>query len=449
MNKIFRMLISVLSIGTLILLSACGDPVGGNSPVGGGPVGGELVGEPQGATSLTYEERRNAAFDDLKASAELFASQFASSVNRTASPEKNFAVSPISVYMALALSAECTAGETRDELLSAVNISYPALKTQFSDFYRSLIAEYKTYEGEVIGMLDLSNSIWMDKSMQPKEECIQDLAGKYLCYSYSTDFRNDNTSANQAIREFVKDKTRGLIDQDFQLDTETLFALINTLYLKDIWNDEGDDLSFTKEKYDFTERDDTVKSLNLLQGHYRSGRAIETESFTHFYTQTYHGYKIKFILPKEGYTVDNVFTEANLAAVNAITDYNAIDQTNKIEYSTRCLFPEFNADFDQDVKPILQSEFGVQKFFTSNVCNFSTLTDEDAFCTQVKHVTKLKIDKTGVEGAAVTIGVNGATSVDPEEYTRIYEDFVLDRAFGFILTDRYDVTLFSGVVNQI
>ena len=440
MKKPFRVLVSVLSIGALILLSACG----------GGPVcGGELIGGPQGITSLTYEERKTAAFDDLKASAELFASQFAASIKSTVDSEKNFAVSPVSVYMALALSAECAAGETRDELLSAVNISYPVLKTQFSDFYRSLIAEHKTYEGEVTGRLDLSNSIWMDKTMQPKEACIQDLAGKYLCYSYSTDFRNDNTSANQAIRNFVKDKTRGLIDQDFQLSTETLFALINTLYLKDIWNDGGEDLSFTKEKYDFTEGDGTVESLNLLQGKYRSGRAIETETFTHFYTQTYNGCKIKFILPKEGFTVDDVFTEENLAAVNAITDYNAIDQTNKIEYSTRCLFPEFNADFDRDVKPILQSEFGVRKFFSASECDFSTLTDEDAFCVKVQHVTKLKVDKSGVEGAAVTIVANDGTSVGPGEYTHTYEDFILDRAFGFILTDRYGVTLFSGVVNQV
>ena len=435
MKKLLKGLICGLSIGAIAVLAACG----GNS---------NLLGRPT-VTPLSHQERREAAFDDLKSSAELFASQFTAAVNRTATKEKNFAVSPVSVYMALAMSAECAAGETRSELLSALNVTYPVLKEQFVDFYRSLIAEHKTYEGDVTGRVDLTNSIWVDTSTQPKEACIQTLTDKYLCYSYSPDFRHDNKGANQAIRDFVKDKTRGLIDQDFQLKEETLFALINTLYLKDMWNSSGKDLSFTEAQYNFTERDGSVETLNFLQGGYRLGRICEAETFTHFYAQTHNGYKIKFILPKEGYAVDDVFTEENLAAVNALTDYKAIDETNKIRFYTRCLFPEFGASFNQDVKPLLQSEFGVQKFFTAKQCDFSTLTDEAVVCDKVQHVTKLTVDKTGVEGAAVTIVAMDAASAGPDEYTNVYEDFVVNGAFGFILTDRYDMTLFSGVINQI
>ena len=60
------------------------------------------------------------------------------------------------------------------------------------------------------------------------------------------------------------------------------------------------------------------------------------------------------------------------------------------------------------------------------------------------------MDKKGIEGAAVTvIQMDGATSAGPGEYERVYEDFIIDRAFGFIITDPYDVTLFSGVVNSL
>lgn len=37
----------------------------------------------------------------------------------------------------------------------------------------------------------------------------------------------------------------------------------------------------------------------------------------------------------------------------------------------------------------------------------------------------------------------------PTEYAEVYEDFILDGAFGFILTDPYGNTLFSGAVNQL
>lgn len=405
--------------------------------------------KPTPAEPLTYQERKDAAFDDIKQSAELFASKFTYETYKDYDNSKNFAVSPVSVYMALALSAECAAGDTRNELLSTLNVSYPVLESQFSDFYRSLIAEYK-YDGKVIGRLDLSNSIWVDKLAQPKDACIQALADKYYGYSYSADFRLENKAANNAIRDFVKEHTHGLIDQDFQLPARTLFALINTLYLKDVWNGSGADLPFTAEKYNFTKRDGTAKELNLLQGSYIMGRTVETETFRHYYTQTKNGYKIKFILPNEGYSIDEIFTEENLSTVNALTDYGAIDEKNKIEYYTRCLFPEFSAEYNKDVKHVLKSAFGVNKFFTADECDFSTLTDDGVFCEKVQHVTKLAVDKTGVEGAAVTIVAMGPTSAPPEpEYEKVFEDFIVDGAFGFILTDRYGVTLFSGVVNQV
>ena len=438
MKKLFKGLACVMSVAAVMAFAACG-----SNP-------GSSLGTPPTVTPLSYQERKDAAFDDLKSSAELFASQFTAAVNRTNAPGTNYAVSPVSAYMALAMSAVCAAGETRSELLSALNVTYPVLKEQFAQFYRSIIAEHKTYEGTVTGRVDLSNSIWVDKSMQPKEACIQTLADKYLCYSFSEDFYNDNAKANRDIRNFVKEKTRGLIDQEYQLSKETLFALINTLYLKDMWNGSGKDLSFTDKEYDFTQSDGTVKILYYLQDGYRPGRICETETFTHFYTQTFNGYKLKFILPQEGYTVDDVFTEENLAAVNALTDYKPVDNTNRIEYYTRCLFPEFGAEYNKDVKPLLKSEFGVQKFFLPAQCDFSSLTDDEAFCAKVQHVTKLTVDKTGVEGAAVTIVANEATSAGPDDpYIKVYEDFIVNGAFGFILTDRYGMTLFSGVINQI
>ncbi|MDE6060358.1 MAG: serpin family protein, partial [Clostridia bacterium] len=63
----------------------------------------------------------------------------------------------------------------------------------------------------------------------------------------------------------------------------------------------------------------------------------------------------------------------------------------------------------------------------------------------IQHVTDLTVNKKGIEGAAVTV-IKGAMSSRPAE---IKLDFVIDKAFGFIITDRDNVTLFSGVVNKI
>jgi serine protease inhibitor len=59
------------------------------------------------------------------------------------------------------------------------------------------------------------------------------------------------------------------------------------------------------------------------------------------------------------------------------------------------------------------------------------------------------VDRKGIEGAAVTLMAMGATSAPSDEYTKLYFDFIVDKAFGFIITDSYGATLFSGVVNEL
>ena len=43
----------------------------------------------------------------------------------------------------------------------------------------------------------------------------------------------------------------------------------------------------------------------------------------------------------------------------------------------------------------------------------------------------------------------GAGDPGPDPYEDVFLDFVVDGAFGFILSDPYGVTLFSGVVNRL
>lgn len=66
----------------------------------------------------------------------------------------------------------------------------------------------------------------------------------------------------------------------------------------------------------------------------------------------------------------------------------------------------------------------------------------------MRHLTTLTVDRKGIEGAAVVI-LPGAGAAGPDEYEEVYLDFVIDRSFGYVLTDRYGTVLFTGVVNNI
>lgn len=410
-----------------------------------------LLGKPDKSEYPNYTEIIDADYVAFKNGVDGFASAFASAAYESYDGADNFAVSPVSVYMALSLAAECASGNTRGEILNALGTTYEDLQKHFSTLYRSLNVETMG-EDKAIGTLKLGNSIWVQDGTEVNKSCIDALAKHYYGYSYSADFANDNVNANRAIRNFVKEQTNGLIDRDFELSDETLFALINTLYLKTVWNTNGKFLDFTKDDYTFKGTNGD-KQTKLMQGYYRLGKVVEGESFSTFYTSTVGGYKIKFILPKDGYTVDDVFTAENLAKTNSITDYDGVDEENRIKYYTRCLFPEYKASYDEDIKSILQNKFGIDLLFKSSEhfnpsCDFSTLTERKCHCDKITHVTKLTVDKKGIEGAAVTV-VDMPGDGMPMPYEEIYADFVLDRAFGFMISDSQNVALFSGVVNNV
>ena len=163
-----------------------------------------------------------------------------------------------------------------------------------------------------------------------------------------------------------------------------------------------------------------------------------------------HGFRITFLVPKDGVSLSEVMTAQNIAEVSSKKDWNATDEENRIRYYTRCLFPEFEGDYAGDVSPVLKEEFGVEKLFDRKQSDLSALTGmtSGVYCTEAQHIAKLKVDKKGIEGAAVFV-LPGAGEAGPDEYETVYEDFLVDRAFGFVLADSSGTTLFAGVIHEV
>lgn len=360
--------------------------------------------------------------------------------------EENYVISPVSIYMALAMCVESGSDEIREELLNALGMTYEEVYKYTKVLFSSLNdeASAKTAFGDKVMYREImANSIWIDKYIKLKKEGLMELSRNYHCSSYSVPFYDDNEKANNAIREYVKDNTKGLIDQDFEISKETLFTLINTYYLKDVWNYEGEELQFGSTRYLFNNLIET----RLLEGYYELGRPYEADKYTHFYTKTNHNIKIKFIVPKEGYTINDIYTSEVLKEVNSISDYNPYDDIKQEKYITRCLFPMFEAEFNYDIKDILKTGFNINNFFEFGK-NMTNLTEKVVKCESIQHVTKLRVDEEGIEGSAATV-LPIVGECGPDSYKEICLDYVVDKNFIVIVTDSYDVPLFSGVIYDI
>ena len=356
-------------------------------------------------------------------------------------------VSPISIYMALAMATGVAEKDAQEELVNLLGIPYEDIMEYTKYLYSRLNKERYDENNKVISSLLLNNSIWLNNILDYKNEGLELLKNSFYADSYSVPFTTDNELANKAVGDFVYRSTKGLIDSKYEFDTSTLFLLINTLYLKDVWNNFGDELNYTKDLYNFINKNNTISSINLLEGYYENGRVQEGNGFEYFYTKTMSNFKIYFIKPTTK-NIDEIYTSQNLNLILNTQEYGLFNHDLKEEYFTRCLFPEFDASFDEDIVPFLTKEYGISKIFRTDVANFNKVTDVNAYVSQVIHQTKLDVNKKGIEGAAVTIIVNAGESAPFDEYTKIYSDFIIDQSFGFMIV--YDDTiLFSGVVNNL
>ncbi len=399
---------------------------------------------------LNYNDYKQTGYPEFIDKLDRFASRLTYEICADNDNGENIAISPISVYMALALATECAEGETRQQILDAVGVSYDEVIKFTKYLYAYANKEHYTRSygesAQLSAFEGLANSIWVHKEASLKESGVSKLTQNLHADLYKVDFKTDE--GERAIGAYIKDKTHGLIDGNIDLPPETLITLINTFYLKEIWNPFGNNLPFADETYDFLGGNGKITETRLLRGYYSNGKVYEGEGFTSFFTTTEHGFMIKFILPKDGYSISDVFTAENIYAATVLSDYNYVDVENKLRHHTRVLFPEYKADYDDDIGEILREEFGITRMFDIDLCDFSNITEEPIFCDGVFHKCSLTVNKKGIEGAAVTY-IPGAGAAGPDEYTDVYHDYVVDRAFGYIITDYYGHVLFSGVINSI
>lgn len=403
------------------------------------------------ATEVNYSDLKQEGYEAFIDKLDAFAARLTHEVYADSDKQANICISPVSVYMALALATECADGETREEILRAVGVTYDEVK----NFTRLLYA-FSNREYYYTSMLDrekllafdeLANSVWVDKSITLKESGISSLASSYNCDLFSVSFKT--SEGEKAINAYIKEKTHGIIDSDIELSPETLITLINTFYLKEVWNEDGDELSFTDTAYDFQNADGSVTNTRLLRGYYYNGRAYEGDGYTSFYTRTEHSYDIKFIVPTDGHTLEEIFTAENIYNATDLGDYGYIDEENKLLHHTRVFFPEYKASFDGDLAEILKNDLGIDKLFDLEQCDFSNISDEQLACGGVIHKCSIDVNKRGIEGAAVTVMPMAGAAGPLEGYEEVYHDYVVDRAFGFVITDRYGAVIFAGVVNSV
>lgn len=347
----------------------------------------------------------------------------------------NHNLSPLSVYIALAMAAEGANGQTLADLLNLLGCSdLDALHTRTGNMITKL--SRKTETGEIA----LCNSLWMSDVFPLSGSYRNSLAELYQADAETVPFGTE--AAGKRIAAWIGDKTNGLITpapEAMQFDALTLAVLLNTVYFRDQWawrfyESENKPGTFTcangtETNVDFMHR--LLKDAYVYRGDGFLRCSLPFEG---------RGY-MTFVLPDEGIALDTLLgTPEKLQAL--------LESGARMDADVDLLLPKYSISDQFELSDVLCS-LGLTDAFTNNA-DFSGMSDMQPRLDRVFQETVLELNELGVEAAAYTevaIAPGEAAPWEAEPTPLPLIEFHLDRPFLFIIYAG-SIPLFIGTVTN-
>ena len=345
---------------------------------------------------------------------------------------ENRVYSPVNVYMALAMLAEVTDGNSRAQILSLLGVdSLDTLRTRAGAIWN---ANYRD-DGAVTSLL--ANSLWLDEDISYNKDTLKRLASDYFASSYSGQM--GDPAYDEAFQSWLNEQTGGLLREQvdgLQFSPETVFALASTVCFCAKWESEFSE-AFTEDGV-FHGTDGDIPCAYMCQSD--TGTYYWGEQYGAICRRFEEGGKMWFILPDEGKTVDDLLADEEV--MDMILTGGMWENSKILTVHQRIV--KFDVSSQLDLSDGLQA-LGVTDVFDGAVSDFSPMTDMDGqYLSQATQGARVTLDEEGCTAAAYTVMPVCGAAEPPEEEI----DFVLDRPFLFVITGEDGLPLFIGTVCQ-
>ena len=359
---------------------------------------------------------------------------FHASMQQFLQGDGNQAYSPVNVYMALAMLAETTDGNSRQQILDLFGVSnIDQLRKQVGYLWNA------HYCQDGITDTVLANSLWLDDEYSFKEETAQVLADRYYASSFSGDLGSEDM--NKQLQSWINENTGGLLAEqanNVKLDRNTAFSLASTVYFTASWDKKFGEKNTKDALFHATNADKKVPFMNATFVEYQ-----------YYWGENFGAVRLGLtgvnamwlILPDEGYTVADILASQEYLQMML----NPSTWENQKKMDVNLSLPKFDVMQQQDLVSGMKA-LGVTDVFDATTSNFSALTDETPLWVEkINHASRVVIDEDGCKGAAFTV-IPLAGMAPPQDVDEI--DFVLDRPFLFAVTSQDNLPLFTGIVNE-
>ena len=433
----------------LILAIAIGNIFGGNRALLANQVAAaeypKMVKKPNGddyrnnydAYSDAYKEWQKSQreqYDQPHGYADSLTDFFYASMAQFLQGNGNPTYSPLNVYMAMALLAETTGGNSRQQILDLFGVdSIEQLRQQAGYVWNAHYSD----DGETT--LLLANSLWLDDGYTFNKKTAQLLADRYYASSFHGDLGTE--TMDKQLQAWVNKNTGNLLkDQasNLDLDPQTVFALASTVYFTAGWDKKFSNGN-TKDALFHSPNGDMITPFmnkTITQHTY-----YWAENFGAISLELTGNNRMWLILPDEGYTTADILASEDYLRMTLDPGSWETKRTFKINLS----LPKFDVVNQMDLIEGIKA-MGVTDIFDYTISDFTPMTDTPMlYVDQINHAARVSIDEEGCTAAAFTvISLPGAGM--PSECDEL--DFVLDRPFLFVVSSRDNLPLFAGVVNK-
>ena len=349
------------------------------------------------------------------------------------SGDENTVCSPLNTYIAFAMLAEISEGNTRQQILDMLGAKdMDELRKEVKSIWESNYVNAPDLQSL------LANSLWLNNNYEFNENTLNTLAKNYYASSFMGTPGSEDM--NKALRDWTNANTGNLLTEyteNMELDPSTVLELVSTIYFKASWEDKFYESANTEETFHGTKGDTTATMMHQTN----VTDFYETEKFTAVGLSLFGSGTMYFYLPKEGVDVNEL---ASSEEVFAITRHESTVESTRPEVNMS--IPKFKVSGQTDLLPILEA-LGVTDALDPELANFSPVTKNGTplFVNKANHTALVEIDEEGVTGAAYTeIAMTEGAMMCTDEV-----DFTLDRPFMFVVTGGDNSVLFTGMVKNI
>lgn len=348
----------------------------------------------------------------------------------TGTGSENRVYSPISLYMALGMSAEISGGQTRQQILDVLG----------QDDIETLRAHTKSiwqanYMDDGMAKCVIASSLWTSNKLSYDQNTVDTLAENY----YSSVFTGDPLSEgyNQLMRDWLNEQTDGLLSgyvSEMKMSPEMLITLASAVNYSGKWNEKFNKDNTAPAVFHAPDGDVQCDFMNAERNMYCSWG----ERFRAIEMGLENNGQMRIILPDEGVTAEELLSDDEVLTYMLSTGAYVNKKYVKVALSV----PKFDVSSSIDLEDGLR-ELGITDIFDPADADLTPLTDaKGASLSSAVQDARVIIDEDGCKAAAMTIMAYAGEAIIDERV-----EFRADRPFIFEIMSATGLPLFVGIVN--